>query len=326
MRGRDEVSGDGRSTTGGNGAPLLSVVIPCYNGAATLPAAVRSAQRFSALPKEIVVVDDGSTDATPDLGAALESEHPNLRWLRRTNGGLSAARNFGIAHCRGTWLVLLDADDELIPVALDAALASGADAIRLGVEEVGADGRARRHDESFAEQPGRAYLQACCTAQRFFPASWAWLYRLSLLREHGLRFREGIVHEDMLFTVQALLAAQRVTSAPTGYRYYKRPGSITMAPGAAALTRRLASLRVVVDGLVDAANAHRDIDLGWWTLYVLDYAAALARQAGTVRARLLYARTVFGFFARYRAWGREQGWSAERWRLAAAARFVLGRQ
>ncbi len=88
--------------------PLLSVIIPCYNAGRFLPEAVASvvAQRYE--PLEILVVDDGSTDATPQIAAGLA---PAVRTLRQENRGPSAARNLGLRHARGEIIGLLDADD-----------------------------------------------------------------------------------------------------------------------------------------------------------------------------------------------------------------------
>ena len=94
-------------------APRFSVIIPAYNSAATLPRALDSvlAQREPA--HEILVVDDASADATPDVVAAYGDR---VRYLRREhNAGVSAARNFGAGQASGDWLAFLDADDWYFP-------------------------------------------------------------------------------------------------------------------------------------------------------------------------------------------------------------------
>ncbi len=88
--------------------PHVSVVIPTYNAAATLGEAIRCALDQTLADKEIIVVDDGSTDATPELLAELG---PAIRVIRKANGGVSTARNEGIAAARGEYIALLDSDD-----------------------------------------------------------------------------------------------------------------------------------------------------------------------------------------------------------------------
>ena len=98
--------------------PLVSVVIPCFNQARFLGAAIASALAQTHTPVEVVVVDDGSTDDT----AAVTARFPGVRYVRQENAGLSAARNTGLGKSRGAYLAFLDADDVLLPRAVEAAL------------------------------------------------------------------------------------------------------------------------------------------------------------------------------------------------------------
>jgi glycosyltransferase involved in cell wall biosynthesis len=99
-------------------AGLVSVVIPCYNQAHYLGEAIESVLSQSYRNFEIVVVDDGSTDNTSEVA----SHYEGVRLVRQENRGLSEARNTGIRHSDGEYVVLLDADDRLLPRALEAGL------------------------------------------------------------------------------------------------------------------------------------------------------------------------------------------------------------
>lgn len=101
---------------------LISVVIPAYNYAKTLPRAVKSVlAQLGDAQAELLVIDDGSTDATPQVLEQLLTEHAGcFRALRKPNGGLSSVRNRGIEEARGQYLIFLDADDEMAPGALAA--------------------------------------------------------------------------------------------------------------------------------------------------------------------------------------------------------------
>ncbi len=88
--------------------PLLSVIMPAYNGAAFLREAVSSVSR-TAYPLELILVDDGSTDATKDIARSLKN---SLTYIREeTNSGPSVARNVGLQAARGALISFLDADD-----------------------------------------------------------------------------------------------------------------------------------------------------------------------------------------------------------------------
>jgi glycosyltransferase involved in cell wall biosynthesis len=96
-------------------APLVSVVIPCYNQAHFLREAVESVRRQSYPRVETILVDDGSTDDTTAVAAEL-----GVRCIRQENRGLAGARNRGLAESSGDYVVFLDADDRLLPYGLEA--------------------------------------------------------------------------------------------------------------------------------------------------------------------------------------------------------------
>jgi hypothetical protein len=95
----------------------ISIVIPAFNCAQWLGAAVRSCLGQSLKPLEVIVIDDGSMDATPDFCKGFGEA---VRYHRVENGGVSRARNIGARMAQGDWLVFLDADDVLLPHAIRA--------------------------------------------------------------------------------------------------------------------------------------------------------------------------------------------------------------
>lgn len=98
-----------------NRVPLVSVVIPCFNQARFLGEAIQSVLNQSWNRLELVVVDDESSDNTEPVAR----RYPGVRFHRLSHGGVSAARNFGIRLSRGDFVVFLDADDRLLPAAIE---------------------------------------------------------------------------------------------------------------------------------------------------------------------------------------------------------------
>lgn len=95
--------------------PTISVIIPAYNAAATLQRALDSVLAQTWPAHEIIVIDDGSTDAT---GEVVKTYADRVRYVRQGNAGPSAARNQGVAMASGEWIAFLDADDWYYPERL----------------------------------------------------------------------------------------------------------------------------------------------------------------------------------------------------------------
>lgn len=89
--------------------PLVSIVIPSYNRAHCIAAAISSALQQSYPNFEIIIADDGSADDTE--GAVRALNQPKVRYVRKANGGCSSARNFGVSHAAGKYIAFLDSDD-----------------------------------------------------------------------------------------------------------------------------------------------------------------------------------------------------------------------
>ena len=128
--------------------PCVTVVIPCYNQGDFLPSAIKSVREQTYGPVELIVVDDGSTDDTHSIARSL-----GAIVISQENKGLSQARNVGLAAARGEFIVMLDADDELLPdavaIGVEALVSSPHAAAVVGnCQSVDADGRllpAERH-------------------------------------------------------------------------------------------------------------------------------------------------------------------------------------
>lgn len=215
----------------------LSIVVPAYNAAPFLERCIRSleGQDVAREDYEIIIVDDGSTDETPLIAAGLYREFGNIRILTQTNKGLSVARNEGIAHAEGEYLMFVDSDDALRPACLAAILerceSQDLDLLRIGAVGAGSAAVCSGLDVL------RGRVKVCA------PFS---VCRKSLLDEHQLRFFPGIFHEDAEFTPRLYYYAKRVSSLPEDvYIVNRTPGSITGTPD----PKRVHDLLLVMDRL-----------------------------------------------------------------------------
>src|SRR5215216_5146423 len=101
--------------------PIISAVIPCYNKQNFIAETLDSVlvQTYIEAIKEIIVVDDGSTDKTADIIKEKRSLHPIIHYIYQSNAGVSAARNTGISYASGRYIAFLDADDLWQPDKLE---------------------------------------------------------------------------------------------------------------------------------------------------------------------------------------------------------------
>src|SRR5215469_12096747 len=106
----------------------VTAVIPTYNRSGFLPRAIDSVLSQTAAVDEIIVVDDGSTDATRSV---VQSYGDRIKYIYQTNRGVSAARNRAVAEAKTEWIAFLDSDDEWLPLKtasqLEIARSQGAD-------------------------------------------------------------------------------------------------------------------------------------------------------------------------------------------------------
>jgi len=206
--------------------PVLTVVVPAYNAAGYLGRALDSVVGVAGV--EVLVVDDGSTDDT----AALAQQYVDrglARLIRQANGGHGAAINTGLAHARGDYLKVLDADDWLNPQALAAVverLSTGPEVDLLVsnfvYEKVGKKHKTVVHyrgalpaGEAIGWQRTRRF------AKRQYLMMHALTYRTAVLREVGLRLPEHTFYVDNLYALVPLSRVRTLTYLDVDlYRYF----------------------------------------------------------------------------------------------------------
>jgi len=214
---------------------LLSVVIPFYHVEKYIGDCLALCAQLPQQDCEILLVDDCGRDGSAAIAADYCARYPNMRVIRREkNGGLSAARNTGLAEAAGEYVYFLDSDDLPEPEAL-MQLTHRAKAFRLDVakarfvffdDETGEEtsGPAIRQT---AVVTGGALFAAQCREALYEPMVWQCVYNRAFLSENGLIMADGLLFEDELFQAPALLKAQRAAAFELSIlRYRQRAGSI----------------------------------------------------------------------------------------------------
>jgi glycosyltransferase involved in cell wall biosynthesis len=132
----------------------VSVVIPCYNYAHTLERAVSSVLNQTYPAKEIIIVNDGSTDKTEETAKALCEKHKRIRLVSKPNGGVATARNTGVEQCTSEYICCLDADDEIAPQFLEACVTELRKDRSLGIAYTGLFFKKADGSEGLSQWPG----------------------------------------------------------------------------------------------------------------------------------------------------------------------------
>lgn len=220
---------------------IVSVIIPVHNCAEFLPRCVESvfAQTYDAV--ELVMVDDGSSDSSPELLKAYATRTDEQTRVtivtHEKSKGVSAARNSAVAAATGDYLFFIDGDDWIEPetLALMVARAKEMDLeVCCGTHEYyhSEDDRSTDLDTGGEErqyESNEALLEAYCNKQ-ISTFTWNKLLKRSLFGEGGLYFEESLLNdEDQLWSFRLLMRVQRWLTLPAvTYHYYKdNPTSIT---------------------------------------------------------------------------------------------------
>ncbi|MDP3845679.1 MAG: glycosyltransferase family 2 protein [Pseudomonas sp.] len=214
--------------------PLISIIIPAYNYAQLLPRVLSSVLAQWAEDIELLVVNDGSRDNTAEVLAtyqlAQQAHHPQLQVVHQANAGAAAARNHGIRLARGRYALLLDADDELLPTALDTlreVVTSNPQAgLVLGAQlSVSTDGRERLRLPTPASGTPRQLIQRYLLDKKISISHCCTLFRRDLLlqRPYPESLRSG---EDIAVFAYLLVSAPvALTNQPLA-RIYKHADSL----------------------------------------------------------------------------------------------------
>ena len=214
-----------------NNTELVSIVIPVYNTARYLEKCVHSVLTQTYPQFEIILVDDGSTDESPQLCDALAQQDARIRVLHQVNGGLSSARNSGVRIATGASVLFIDSDDWVVPSLLArlVALQCGNPRV-LSVAALQPVLASTIVVEPSEESPVERLSPQDACANMLYQTSFdtsacAKLVPLQIARDFP--FPQGRLYEDLATVYRWVLASEEVAITQDRlYCYLQRPGSI----------------------------------------------------------------------------------------------------
>lgn len=207
-------------------SPLISIIVPAYNAEAFLGNCIDSVSAQKDVAMELIIIDDGSTDATPQIIAEAKIRHPKLliKTHRTANVGVSEARNIGIGMAEGDYIAFLDADDSYVPDAMQYLLCkiqseSDIDIVIAQFRDL--DGQLGESILTGAEAVENTLYQH----PGYHEGPWAKLYRRSIF-DSGVRFAAGRRYEDMEVCPDFYMQARRILfCGHKVYNYTENPQS-----------------------------------------------------------------------------------------------------
>lgn len=220
--------------------PLISVIMPAYNSAATIERAVMSCMEQSYANTEVIIIDNGSSDATAAEAGRLadafffempdESRAPRVRFKLQDNKGVSAARNIGIAMAKGEWFASLDSDDYYEPDTVRLMYASVTD----NASDTAIGGMRKVYEDDISKN--EEFIPECFAGglKEFAAEAFTGLYDLNLIgthsnklyntrlvREKDIYYNEELaVNEDIDFVLRYLAVCRSVSVVPEVFLNY----------------------------------------------------------------------------------------------------------
>ncbi len=208
--------------------PRVSVVIPAFDAEPYLDESIRSVRDQTLRDIEILVVDDGSRDASLETAERHAAEDPRVRVLRQEHGGVSAARNLGIGEARASWVALQDADDVSLPLRLErqlACLEANPDVAALGTYATRIGSTGREFGVLETTPTSRDELAAAIAREEplFLLPSTVMMSREAVVASGGFRTATGVAEDADLWTRLADRHAVLVLPEPlVRYRVHGR--------------------------------------------------------------------------------------------------------
>ncbi len=209
--------------------PLVSIIIPVYNAVHTVQDIVMTILDEKFHDFELILVDDGSTDNTPEVLRKLENKDSRVKVITKKNGGPSSARNAGLEKASGEYLIFFDADDNIMPgslqILVDAIQKTNSDLIVSGWQI-----DTKKHTKQSTMTPKRVsinyellkpFVIRSLGINGTLYNLWNKVFRADIIRSNDLHFREDLrFGEDLIFGLHYMEHVRQLNIIPdVTYRY-----------------------------------------------------------------------------------------------------------
>ncbi len=205
---------------------LVSIIIPVYNSEKFLKRCLDSLTAQTLKEIELICIDDGSTDNSAHILDDYCRKHSNMTVIHQCNSGLSSARNRGLNVAQGEYVCFIDSDDwvdnNFTEKLYNAAAEYQADIAVGGIIRLHKFRRKYylKFNNFVCSSDFKEKVNLCCLPKLSYV--WNKIYRTEFLIRNNLKFEEGRIYEDIIFTPQVLYYSNKIVTVPNTYYYYWR--------------------------------------------------------------------------------------------------------
>lgn len=214
----------------------VSVIIPIYNLEDKLNRCLESVVQQSYKELQIILIDDGSSDASGQICRKYAERDKRILYIKKSNGGVSSARNCGLEHAMGEYIMFVDGDDSIsakyVETYVQQAIDRQADVVIGGLTMFDADSICKKVPR-VGIYDRKAFLSVVCDdGTEIYGYACNKLFRRSLLENSKIRFNETMhSQEDLAFALDAYKVAERIACMDyCGYSYYHEPSNRKLPP------------------------------------------------------------------------------------------------
>jgi len=216
----------------------VSIIIPVYNVEAYLEECLHSIVNQTFRDMEIILIDDGSSDRSPEIMKTFAEKDDRIKIITQPNSGVSAARNRGLRAASGEYFLFIDSDDTIlfntIETLYNQSIETKSNLLLGNMIHIYTNGKEffpfKRKKEIYNQIIGMSGEECYVKLMKdntFPPLVYLFFMKRELIIKNKIFFKEGVIHEDELWCVKAMLNAPKVSLIDFYYyNYFQRDGSL----------------------------------------------------------------------------------------------------
>ena len=263
--------------------PFISIIVPVYNVEDYICECINSMLNVDKDLIEIILIDDGSIDASGKICDYFARKHRNIFVFHQKNQGASVARNRGIQEAKGNYILFVDSDDyiesDIIREILRLIQAEpDIDVIFLTGKKVYSNGRQVYLDQKYDRSKIKNHTQEevikyLATLKKYPGSACTKAVRKNIIVQNNILFKEGKTSEDLIWCLKVFLNAYKFDALEENYYFYRqqREGSVTQSFNENKL---LCLMEVISDSCIIAKN-HQEVEEAIYSFLAYEYAIAL---------------------------------------------------